>query len=503
MEYTDDELIQLLHSLKERMSSCVFQHKNYGKGCFFAQDAIPHIAAVLNLQETSSSSSTCVRFGNLLLHKRYIFHVTHSKEFQLEDKETIYRFNQNWKVAHARNKLEVNLDGVNKRKKSLLQARSDLTSLEVEYNQKPKTPRQARKRAPAVFLNTKFPEVPDAIHQIATRPKIIQKQRSKPFIDPELKLSIVESLNNFTKVEQSSKITTPRVPTNDKIDAAEVFNSGGKRRTMEKTLSSLSEKSLQRHSITLQNPIPAEQIPTVEAKPATTAANKQNKGFKFTLSITNLWEKIKITRNRKSKSVENSPRVPNNNGEYSDSSEESDSDSDSDVEVTVSSVAKAPSLQQLKSQAAEVDDANLLPMVTYRRISRKCTLMKVLYYPDIMQDFKVFAQKELSEENIIFWELIETHYKRLVKEEDRIGFGIALYKLFIPDDSPYCLNVSGTVKRDLKEGHASGAKNAFFHAQMACEESMQDTFKRFKTTEPYKKWMANQRQSLSSPDDFL
>jgi tRNA splicing endonuclease len=120
-----------------------------------------------------------------------------------------------------------------------------------------------------------------------------------------------------------------------------------------------------------------------------------------------------------------------------------------------------------------------------RPYRRKDTLNKVLHSNVLRERFKEFANKELSDENIIFWEEVE-HYRMLAEKEDRKRYGAGLYKLFVCSSSPLAINFSAKITDMLAKTYDNGEDDTFDMAQIAVEILMSDTFKRFKMTTIYR-----------------
>jgi len=96
--------------------------------------------------------------------------------------------------------------------------------------------------------------------------------------------------------------------------------------------------------------------------------------------------------------------------------------------------------------------------------------------------FKKFAQKEYSEENVIFYEEV-LKYKQVKKQADREKLAIKMYKIFVPSESLYSLNLPASVSQELTATYTSGDTCVFDNAQYAIEICMRDTFKRFQMSE--------------------
>jgi len=112
------------------------------------------------------------------------------------------------------------------------------------------------------------------------------------------------------------------------------------------------------------------------------------------------------------------------------------------------------------------------------------SLLEMLHDEDMRTLFKEFAKKEISDENVLFWEEVEK-YKKVESQAERQELAVHIYQIFIPADSEYCLNLPAHLYRELAATYSSGDVHVFDKTQTAVETCMSDTFRRFKLTDTY------------------
>ena len=115
-----------------------------------------------------------------------------------------------------------------------------------------------------------------------------------------------------------------------------------------------------------------------------------------------------------------------------------------------------------------------------------------------MKYFKLFATKEYSVENIVFFEEVQM-YKEL-NEEKRIERGKSIMENFFQFDSVNEINTSRKyvieMKNKIKEGEENFSKDFFDSVLLdVIQTNLSDTFQRFKFSELFREMKQNDKKT--------
>ncbi|KAG2378819.1 hypothetical protein C9374_007967 [Naegleria lovaniensis] len=171
-----------------------------------------------------------------------------------------------------------------------------------------------------------------------------------------------------------------------------------------------------------------------------------------------------------------------------DSSDEENQNNDS---CKGTNTTKRPSPQ--KSSSADMTTCQVALNGNTR--SRRSSLSQLLSDNYMREQFKLYSRDELSSENVIFYEEVLKFLNSLfLSEEEQRKVAINLYELFVPTTSLYQLNLpSKLILKFNKEYETNFANTAnvvllFKEALIETEHSMHDTYKRFQFTKEYQQY---------------
>ncbi|KAF0983036.1 hypothetical protein FDP41_011014 [Naegleria fowleri] len=178
--------------------------------------------------------------------------------------------------------------------------------------------------------------------------------------------------------------------------------------------------------------------------------------------------------------------IPASSNSTTDSSDEENHNDDHSCTKGISTT-KRPSPQKTSSA-----DMTAVPLNTR---SRRSSLSQLLSDNYMREQFKLYSRDELSSENVIFYEEVLKFLNSLfLSEEEQRKVAVNLYELFIPATSLYQLNLpSKLILKFNKEYETNFANTAnvvllFKEALTETEHSMHDTYKRFQFTKEYQQY---------------